>query len=139
MQNRPLEDWLNLILITLTLLSAADQGQPNPVFAQVLDDLKKQTVGTTTLEALRSSDEFLHRVAHRIVRLSYQRQRHRVETDAPASQSAGSVPQSQPVDSNAPALSTRRAVVIVFSSGFLVFLIVMIARKQHRKKSQGLS
>ena len=130
---------MNLLLLLVCTFAQIDPAQSDPVFMQVLNDLKNQPVGPATLAALRPSDQFLQRVAHRIVRMSFQTQRHPVEADDPKVLSGGSIAQSQPGNSNKTNEHTRRVVVPVFAGCLIVAMIIVFAAVRRRKQERGQS
>ena len=130
---------MNLLLVLICTITQVDPAQPDPVFMQVLNDLKNQPVGPVTLAALRPSEEFLPRVAHRIVRMSFQTQRHQVENDDRTVLSGDSIPQSQPSSSTKTNDHTRRVVVPCVSGGLITMVIILVVRARRRKREQGQS
>lgn len=82
------------ILLTLCLQTPA-QGTPAPstggdakLKADIVQGLKNQPAGATRLESFALPDEFLGRVADRIIRMDYQKQMRAVRTAAIESSSS---------------------------------------------------
>ncbi len=101
-----------LIVITVVGISAAAAGTParvqmppGPLGRQdptvednTLGKLKNQPIGTHTLDALNLPDEFLRRVADRVIRLAFQNRSRRVVRD-----------ETTPLPPNTPATDTAQS------------------------------
>jgi hypothetical protein len=89
----------------------------------LLNRLKSQSVGQGTLNSLALPDEFLHRVADRIVRMDYQKKYRAVMRESTAAQSASSGP------SSTPSTSLTKRTLIGGTFGGLVVIVIVVARR----------
>lgn len=120
------------LLVVAAVGSATAQTGPGPapsIEQDLLVRLKAQPIGQGTLDSLAVPDEFLRRVADRIIRMDYQkRYRMVLRGDAAPSQPSVIAP------SVAPASPTSKRTIFGIGGGAaLLFLTALLARRRRRK------
>ncbi len=121
------------IFIVETPVFAQAEGGPSlppgrTIEQDLLIRLKGQSIGQGTLESLDASEEFLRRVADRIIRMDYQKRYRMVLSDGSPAQA-----DSPAAASSSPDGTTTRKRTLVGGGVFGGLVVVIIVMARHRR------
>lgn len=125
------------LLVHFALATPLQSQSPLPAPSQrtleskILQRIRNQPVGSTTLESLNPPQAFLDRVADRIVRMEYQNRMRQVVDDTPQQQKgdAPSPAPGSPASQNGNGLSLPWTLVIFGGATVMILAIILLVKR----------
>jgi hypothetical protein len=114
---------------------ADDSVAADAIRRQVVQTLRAQPIGESTIGAADVPDAFLERVADRVIRMDFQRRHRRVATAEPSRIAAAKTELSRPDESTDGIATPKRGVLLItMGAGLALVLagVVMAVRRRPR-------